>query len=158
MRTEFQYSLDKASAEQIAEHLSNCDADFIPTLSSRVVIKDYAEKLASKSMRFEAWAGGSLVGLVAVYCNDQDKRIAYITSVSVLKEWMGKGIAANLLKQCIECAKEIGMQRISLEVASDNMPAINLYQKMGFVVDRMEAPFVCVNLYLPSGAGHERHT
>lgn len=151
MRTELEYSVNKTSAEQIAEHLSSCDADFIPTLSSRVVISDYAEKLVIKSMRFEAWAGGFLVGLVAAYCNDREKHIAYITSVSVRKAWMGKSIAANLLKQCIQHAKGIGMQQIILEVASDNMPAISLYQKNGFVVDRVEAPFVCMSLYLPSG-------
>jgi len=86
--------------------------------------------------------------LVAAYCNDQEKHIAYITSVSVLREWMGKGIAANLMKQCIEHAETSGMWQISLEVASDNTPAIKLYEKSGFVAGKVNAPFVTMDLYL----------
>jgi len=140
--------LNKASEAEIAEHLHRCDADFVPLLSGRVEINDYARKIASKATRFEAWSGGTLVGLVAAYCNDQEKRIAYITSVSLLKEWVGKGIAARLMSQCIEHVKASGMRQISLEVASDNTPAIKLYEKSGFVAGKVNAPFVTMNLYL----------
>ena len=112
-----EFLLNKASAEQIAEHLLRCDSDFVPPLSGRVEIKDYAEKIATTAIRFEAWPGGALVGLVAAYCNDQDKHIAYITSVSVLRAWMSNGIAARLVGQCVEHAKTLGMRQISLEVA-----------------------------------------
>ncbi len=149
------YLLNKASAAQIADHLLRCDADFVPPLSGRVEIKDYAKKIASKAMRFEAWSGGTLVGLVAAYCNDQGKRIAYITSVSVLKEWTGKGIAARLMSRCIEHAKASGMRQISLEVASENTPAIKLYERGGFVVGKAKTPFVTMNLCLKSGEEHE---
>jgi len=143
-----EYDLNKASEAEIAEYLLCCDADFVPSLSSRVEINDYARKIAGKATRFEAWSGGMLVGLVAAYCNDQEKHIAYITSVSVLREWMGKGIAANLMKQCIEHAETSGMWQISLEVASDNTPAIKLYEKSGFVAGKVNAPFVTMDLYL----------
>ena len=154
MSAAVEYLSNKASEAEIAEHLSHCDADFVPPLSGRVEINDYAKKIANKATRFEAWSGGTLVGLVAAYCNDQEKRIAYITSVSVLKEWMGKGIAARLMSQCIEHAKASGMRQISLEVASDNAPAIRLYEKSGFVAGKANAPFVSMNLYLKSGKEH----
>jgi ribosomal protein S18 acetylase RimI-like enzyme len=142
------YRLDKASEAEIAEHLLSCDADFVPPLSGRVEINDYAKKIAGKAARFEAWSDGRLVGLVAVYCNDPEKRIAYITSVSVLRESMGRGIAKNLMKQCIARVKALGMHQVSLEVASVNMPAIGLYEKSGFVAGRTKAPFVTMALYL----------
>jgi ribosomal protein S18 acetylase RimI-like enzyme len=155
MGESIEYRLNKASEVEIAEHLSRCDADFVPSLSGRVEIKDYAKKIGSKATRFEAWSGGTLVGLMAAYCNDQEKRIAYITSVSVLKAWTGKGIAARLVGQCVERAKISGMRQISLEVASDNMPAIRLYEKSGFIAGKSNAPFVSMNLYLKSGEEHE---
>ncbi len=49
-------------------------------------------------------------------------------------------------EQCIEHAKASGMRQISLEVASDNMPAIKLYEKSGFVAGKANAPFVSMNL------------
>jgi len=69
-----EYLSNKASEVEIAEHLSRCEADFVPPLSGRLEINDYAKKIASKAMRFEAWSDGRLVGLVAGYCNDQEKR------------------------------------------------------------------------------------
>ena len=71
--------------------------------------------------------------MVAAYCNDQAKLMAYITSVSVLMEWQGKGIAMQLMSRCIEHAKMLGMNCISLEVANGNKPAIRLYEKCRFV-------------------------
>ncbi len=144
-----------ASAAKIAEHLRMCDTDFIPSLSERVEIRDYAQKITSKTTRFEAWSGGTLVGLVAAYCNDQEKRIAYITSVSVLKSRTGKGIAASLVGQCVAHMKASGMRQISLEVASDNKLAIKLYEKSGFVASKADTPSVTMNLYLESGEKHE---
>ena len=146
-----EYLSNKASVMEIAEHLSCCDADFVPALSSRVEINSYAEMIVSKAMRFEAWSEGTMVGLAAMYCNDLENRIAYITSVSVLKEWMGKGIAARLMNLCIEYAKTSSMQQVSLEVGSGNMPAIRLYEKNGFVASKASKPFVSMSLNLHSG-------
>lgn len=156
MTAAVEYRLNTASEAEIVEHLSRCDAAFVPTLSGRVEINGYAKKIASNAMRFEALVGDSLVGLVAAYCNDQDKGIAYITSVSVLREWMGNGIAACLMKQCIEHVKASGILQISLEVSRDNTPAISLYEKSGFVAGNTNGPLVSMHLYLKSGKEHEQ--
>jgi ribosomal protein S18 acetylase RimI-like enzyme len=140
------YLLNKASALEITEHLARCDGDFVPPLSGRVVIEDYARQIACNAMRFEAWSGGTLVGLVAVYCNDRETRIAYITSVSVLRAWTGNGIAERLTNRCIEYVVAAGFHRIRLEVASDNIPAIRLYEKCGFVAEQANRPFVTMGL------------
>jgi ribosomal protein S18 acetylase RimI-like enzyme/SAM-dependent methyltransferase len=151
MNASIEYLLNKASEAEIAEHLSRCNADFVPPLSGRVEIRNYAQKIENKATRFEAWSGDTLVGLVAAYCNDRENGFAYITSVSVLKEIMGKGITAHLLSQCIEHAKTSGMLQVTLEVASDNTPAIKLYEKSGFVAGKVNAPFVSMSLYFKSG-------
>ena len=156
MSVAVEYLSNKATAAEIVEHLSCCDTDFVPSLSGRVEIDDYANKIASKATRFEAWSGGMLVGLVAAYCNDHEKRIAYITSVSVLKAWTGKGIAAKLMKLCVEHAKASEMRQISLEVASDNTLAIKLYEQSGFVAGKANTSFVTMDLYLKSGEEYEQ--
>lgn len=156
MSLEVEYRSNEASEAQIIEHLSRCDADFVPPLSGRIDINDYAKKIAGKAIRFEAWSGGMLIGLVAAYCNDHQTRIAYITSVSIMKVWTGKGIAAHLMNHCIEHAKASGMQEIRLEVAGDNTSAIKLYEKSGFVAGRANAPFLTMYLHLKSGEEHEQ--
>jgi ribosomal protein S18 acetylase RimI-like enzyme len=149
-----EYLSNKASAVEIAVHLWTCDTDFVPPLSGRVEINDYAQKILSKALRFEAWSSGKLVGLVATYCNDQEKRIAYITSVSVLKEWTGKGIAACLMSRCIKDMKALGIRQVYLEVASDNTPAIRLYKRNGFVAGNDNVSFVTMKLNLKNGEEH----
>lgn len=151
-----EFQLNVASAAQIADHLLRCDAYFIPPLSDRVEIGDYAERIASKATRFEAWLGGRLIGLVAAYCNDHEKRVAYITSVSVLRAWTGKGIAAQLLGQCVETAKSSGMRQICLEVAQNNAPAIKLYEESGFVAEKSTSSVITMGLNLGGEGKHER--
>ena len=157
MNASIEFVLNKACLEQIAEHLVRCDTDFMPPLSGRVEIVNYAEKIANYAMRFEAWSEGTLIGLVAAYCNDQRKRIAHITSVSVLNAWTGKGIAAHLVRSCITHLKALGMRQVSLEVASANTVAIRLYEKSGFVVDQAKGVFVTMKLDLENVElyGHE---
>lgn len=143
-----EFEVNRASEAQIAEHLKHCDACFVPRLGDRVEIVEYAGKIANKAMRFEAWFGGKLIGLVAAYCNDREMRISYITSVSVLREWTGKGIAARLMERCVEYARTTGIRQIGLEVGSDNAPAIRLYEKMGFVAGKANGRFVTMTLSL----------
>ena len=145
-----EFFLNKAGTAQIGEHLLRCDTDFIPPLSGRVEINDYAQKIANKATRFEAWSEDTLVGLVAAYCYELEKHIAFITNVSVLKEWSGKGIAGDLLKWCVEHVKAMGMRQVNLKVAIDNTLAIRLYEQNGFVARKLDAPFTTMNLCLKS--------
>jgi ribosomal protein S18 acetylase RimI-like enzyme len=151
MSAAVEYLLNSATTAQISDHLHRCDADFVPPLSYRVNINDYAQKIASKATRFEAWSAGELVGLVAAYCNDQKTRVAHITSVSVLKGWKGKSIAQTLIHKCLEHAKTAGMRQVGLEVASVNVPAINLYIKSRFVAGPVNASFVQMTLIFGGG-------
>lgn len=156
MSTAVQYLSNRASEIEISEHLFRCDTNFMPPLSGRVEIKDYVHKILSKASRFEAWSNGTLVGLVAIYCNDQETRVAYITSVSVLKQWTGKGIAAHLMSLCIKDMKALGMTQVCLEVLSSNTPAIRLYKKSGFISGNTKELFMSMNLNLRNEKEHEQ--
>jgi ribosomal protein S18 acetylase RimI-like enzyme len=127
------YAIQQASECDIHDHLVKCDGNFIPPLSVKVVIKDYAKKLYSNAITFEAWSGDILVGLIAAYFNDTASNTGYITSVSVLKNCMGGGIAGKLMEACIEYAQQHGFNQIRLEVNSASDAAIQLYRKYGFV-------------------------
>lgn len=133
------FIFNRTNIEQIADHLHVCNDFFIPPLSERVVIDDYARKIFENADRFEAWAGGILIGLVAVYCNDKKLRVAYITSVSVLQSWQGEGIASQLINKCLAYIKSLGFERVDLEVHQKNESAISLYRKHGFHRTKLSA-------------------
>lgn len=132
MSWEVEFCSNRATEEEVANHLVLCDARFVPPLSSRVEIKEYAHKIWTKAMRFEAWAEGALIGLVAVYC-DKRQRLAYITNVSVSVKPPGARIASVLLQKGIEYLNEAGFGRVELEVDRDNHRAIDLYSRHGFI-------------------------
>lgn len=151
MREAMTYRVDTATAGGIAKHLSLCDRDFVPPLSGRIGIEDYAKKIANFATRFEAWSAGTLVGLVAVYCNNMETRVAHVTSVSVLREWSGKGVATHLMGLCIRHAQACGMSRVRLEVNRGNAAAISLYQKLGFIAGEANTSSIIMDLYMKSG-------
>ena len=53
--------------------------------------------------------------------------------VSITKTHWGIGIGRALIESCIECAKSAGYTQLELEVVADNVTAITLYHKMGFI-------------------------
>lgn len=127
------YKQDKANADQVLNHLMNCDDEFIETLGKKVDIKAYSMKIVHNSVTFEAWENEALVSLIAAYFNDPEKKSGYITNVSTVTGKMGKGIATRLMKQCIEYAEVNNFGEIKLEVATANEQAIKLYRKFNFV-------------------------
>lgn len=143
-----EWHVNAADAGLIAAHLRACDDTFVPTLSSRVDIEEYAQKLTARSERFEAWSNGVLVGLLAVYCNDLDGRIAYITSVSVMPDSRGHGIASRLIALCVGKVAALGHMAIELEVGTRNEAAARLYEKHGFLSVRASAQTTILRLAL----------
>ncbi len=127
-----EYKTDTASVNDVFLHLSSCNENFEPSLDKKVNIETYSKKIAQLSTTFEAWVENNLVGLVGTYFNDEQNRKGYITNVSTLKEYSGKGIASNLVNNCVEYANRNGFSEISLEVNADNRRAIKLYEKFNF--------------------------
>ena len=129
------YRINNAGIEKIFEHLNECNIYFKPLLTSRVDIASYARKVVSNAVRCEAWDRDQLVGLVATYMNDEKKEKAFITNVSVLKNYWAQGIATLLLRQSMQMAKELGYAKMVLEVTPDNRAAVAFYEKMEFAVE-----------------------
>ena len=128
------FNVNTASIEQIFSHLTECDNNFIPPLSSRVDLQTYSRKIFEKSVSFEAWLDSVLVGMINAYLDDASELTGFITNVSILKEYMGKGIASTLLEICLKHARCLGFRRIRLEVSRESTAAIKLYSLAGFRV------------------------
>lgn len=129
---EITYKINTSVELDILEHLEKCDNLFTPPLSARIEISEYSKKIFTYAERFEAWKGDKLIGLVAVYCNNIKDRKAYITNVSILEKYQGKGIANSLMFYCIEHIKNKNFKSIELEVNADNISANKLYKKFRF--------------------------
>lgn len=146
------FAQNTADDRQIAAHLRACDSSFALPLSLRTDIDDYARKLVCHADRFEAWADGLLVGLLAVYCNAPDRQTAFVSSVSTLPAWRGRGIASRLLANCLNHVRNLGFADIELEIGKGDTRAENLYRRHNFVALKVEGPTARMRLDLNKGA------
>jgi ribosomal protein S18 acetylase RimI-like enzyme len=142
------YKINTAKEEEIFTHLSSCNSNFRPPLDEKVDIQDYSNKIFNNSVRFEAWAENTLIGLVATYYNDLENHVGFITNVSVIKRFMGRGIASELMNKCISYAKKNHFREISLEVSKESKEAIYVYEKIGFQKFESKDDFLLMKLVI----------
>lgn len=147
---EIAFRTNQSSFDDICAFLLECDATFVPPLSQRVNIEEYARKLRSLSRTFEAWNGRTLVGLVAAY-RDELAVTGFISTVSVLPIAAGLGIAYALLKQYLHDATDGRIRVVQLEVSPQAVVAIHLYTKLGFAVTRQDGVMQRMELKLEVG-------
>ncbi|NLD47926.1 MAG: GNAT family N-acetyltransferase [Clostridiaceae bacterium] len=145
-----EYRIQKLTEETIYDYLMALDKSLLPTLSSRVNIKDYSCKLCNYALHFCAFDEEQMVGIVAGYFNDPDNKTVYISSFSVIKSHRKKGIASTLLKKVIHYAISKGFSKIDLQVYIANESAITFYENFGFnkEFDSGKNEFISMSLIL----------
>lgn len=127
-------TLNNSGAASVESHLRECDDRFSPRLSARVDLVDYARKLASLADRLEVWRGSRLVGLVAAYLNNQETRQGFVSSVSVCLDAERRGVASELMRKCVQLAREKGCESLGLEVGGGDQRTQDFYLKHGFAL------------------------
>jgi|SRR5688572_17331884 len=92
------------------------------------------ESVAKDAVQFVALDGARVVAWADIF-PAWPHAIAHCGSVGmgVLPDYRRKGLGEALLRACIAKAKVKGITRIELEARADNLPAIRLYEKLGFV-------------------------
>jgi ribosomal protein S18 acetylase RimI-like enzyme len=55
--------------------------------------------------------------------------------IGVIAGFRGQGIGESLMRTALDQAKQIGLTRVELTVREHNMSALNLYKKLGFVIE-----------------------
>lgn len=142
------YREQTATRDDIHAHLTACDRQFSPPLSSRVELGDYAGKLAERAFTFEAWHESTLAGLVAAYFPDVADHPGFISNVSVLQDFSGRGMATRLMERCMARARTLRLHELRLEVADTQSSAIHLYRKFGFVESARHGAHLTMQLIL----------
>jgi ribosomal protein S18 acetylase RimI-like enzyme len=143
----FEYSINQSNLFQVKSHLDQCSELFVPTLSSYVDIYSYSEKLIQKATRIEAFDEIKLIGLIAVYINE-DENLCFVSNVSVIPGFSGKGIATTLFYRTQNLIKNLRVDTMILHVDKNNYPAINFYEKLGFQHDLIFDNKIKMILYL----------
>lgn len=115
--------------QYLNDFLCAVDKDFIPALSERVNIAEYAEKLAQYGENLLYCEDNQIVAMVSAYMN---REIAYLSSIAVKRGAQNKGIGGIVLKKTEEKAKTLGCRSLQLKTHSNNLKAISFYEKNGY--------------------------
>ncbi|MDR2954845.1 MAG: ribosomal protein S18-alanine N-acetyltransferase [Prevotella sp.] len=85
----------------------------------------------SKGVFYVAVTDSKVTGYICLLLHSKRKNIR-IYSIAILPEYRGRGIAGMLISKAKEFARNEKKSGVSLEVRTDNMLAIQLYEKNGF--------------------------
>ena len=72
-------------------------------------------------------------------------RSALLTDLIVSEEHRGRGIGTLLVRDALRVTVAAGLVRLSLEVRRDNVPALRIYQRLGFEIAGGEDEVVMVS-------------
>jgi ribosomal-protein-alanine N-acetyltransferase len=79
-------------------------------------------------VRLKAVCDGHMVGFVAADVR-RSENLAWIATIGVLPEYRRQGIGKALLEGC---ERKVPLPRIRLSVRMSNLPAIRLYEQLGY--------------------------
>lgn len=93
-------------------------------------------KIDNYAIFIGAYENDEPVGYAAIYANDMESKIAFITMIGVLENMQGKHVGSTLMKRCVEESQKCGMNAIRLEVLNTNTKAIDFYHHSGFEFEK----------------------
>ena len=84
-------------------------------------------------MSFGAFDGDNLVGIV-IHAVDRrnNELIAHNTGTGVLPNYRGRHIVDSIYDHALPILKEKGIEKTTLEVITENIPALKAYERIGF--------------------------
>lgn len=91
---------------------------------------------SNHEVMFSVWDKNHLISLAGFHGSDLN-RISHRVSlgISVLKEYQAQGLGTKLMELLCEKAKMMGKTKIELDVRKDNLDAIHIYKKVGFIIE-----------------------
>lgn len=87
------------------------------------------ESFKSGTRFFVAEENKRVLGYVGISCILDE---GYITNVAVFPEHRRRGVGRALINRVFSLARDLGLSFVSLEVRESNIPAITLYEGLGF--------------------------
>ena len=120
-------ALDSVCRER--KHLARYEAPPLEATRASVM-----KNIENRAPQFVAVDGGKVVGWCDVSLSDKPVfRHSGGLGIGVVVEYRGRGIGKRLMDAALARAKEIGLERVELEVYASNNAAIHLYERCGFV-------------------------
>ena len=112
-------------------HLEDIHALEVASFSLPWSKQAYRAELAENPLAhyYGCFSGAKLIAFVGLW---QIVDEGHICNVAVHPDWRGHGVGELLLRHLVAMCHSWGNRSITLEVRESNVPALALYQKLGF--------------------------
>ncbi|MCC6195014.1 MAG: GNAT family N-acetyltransferase, partial [Burkholderiales bacterium] len=108
--------------------------ELTPAMLGRFTQVDYDRELALLALALDATAPGGLsIVAIARYIANLDHETAEFAVVAA-DAWHGRGVATELMKALITCAKQKGLKRLAGTILRANTNMIRFSQALGFTI------------------------
>lgn len=106
------------------------DSFFDKTIKN--IFNELSQKYAQNAIFKICKENNIMLGMFALYCNNTNEHIAYLSSIVVKKEFQSCGIGTFMLKDILKECNNQKMHFLDLEVSKKNINAISFYNHFGF--------------------------
>jgi ribosomal protein S18 acetylase RimI-like enzyme len=113
--------------EQVRELLSVTPGVILRTADSRPAIERYLAR--NLGLSFVARRESQLVG--CVMCG-HDGRRGYLQHVAVDPAYRNGGVGRRLVQHCLDVLKELGIEKVHIDVLAENQAAQEFWQHLGW--------------------------
>ena len=117
----------------VLSFLREVDYDFPVPVSSKTELSDLAEKYCKYGTLCCEYIGNRVLAMVAGYTENTPGDLGYISLVATCRESRGTGLASKLIKEFLLKASDCSLKGVHVYTHCNNVKAINMYQKLGFV-------------------------
>ena len=125
----------KEEYNQLLDFLKSIDQDFFPPFSQRErTLEELLDYYYQTGPIIYLLDDNQVSGMVAYYEHRKEYDCAYITNISILKEYRGQKLGKQLMDLCLNDLKSKNVERVVISTWSTNEIANNFYQKVGFTV------------------------
>jgi ribosomal protein S18 acetylase RimI-like enzyme len=128
----------EADLDAVLDLLRQTDAEagFDPDLISREAAAAFnAIASPAQGYQFYARAEGRLVGYGRLERSPLERDEVGVVALTVTAAYRRRGLGETLLRALLSAAAATGPRQVWLSVRPDNLPAVQLYRKLGFVAD-----------------------
>ncbi|MBD5607370.1 MAG: ribosomal protein S18-alanine N-acetyltransferase [Desulfovibrio sp.] len=113
------------------------DADAMSELETLCFSLPWSRKQCLEALKQDAfrayglWRGKTLLAYISFYRHPEEMEIL---NFAVLPDERRRGYGDLILRSLLQTARNMGMQKVTLETRESNYPAIRLYEKRGFEI------------------------
>lgn len=127
-----QFDIKTLSLTEVSLFFKEHDNDYFERLSDRVDIEEYSSKLLENAIFFTLSDDSTLIGLSPCYFNNEEEKVAYISSLTIKNGFRRKTLGSEMIKQIAAHAKSKRFNDVLVKIHYDNKASQYFYHRNGF--------------------------